>query len=138
MKKLQNVFASNKGAASYVSIIVSMIILMNVLGLVLNTFQIVGVKDEADRIADTLLETATFYGGFGTEFDERVAQLQAEYFDFTVTYDAEWFNEAYKRVQLGDTLSLTITFTVNLTGFGFNVPIELPVTRTGASEKYWK
>lgn len=137
MVKLQKALASQRGEA-YISAIVALIILMSVLGTALNSFQIIGVKDEVDRIADALLETATLYGGFGTEFDARVAQLQAEYFDFTVTYDANWFNETYKRVQLGDTLSVTITFTVNLAGFGFNVPIELSVVRTGASEKYWK
>lgn len=138
MKRIREVLASRKGAANYISAIFALIILMGVLVTALNSFQIVGIKDEADRIADALLETATFYGGFGTEFDERVAQLQAEYFDFTVSYDAIWFNESYKRVQLGDALSIKVTFVVNFKGFGIDVPIEIPVVRTGASEKYWK
>lgn len=137
MNKLQKVLLSQKGEA-YISAIVAMIILMNILGLALNTFQIIGAKDEVDRIADALLETATLYGGFGTEFDTKVAQLQSEFFDFNVTYDANWFNAAYKRVQLGDPLSVTVTFTAHLLIFGVDIPIELPVTRTGASEKYWK
>lgn len=137
MNKLRKALTSKKGEA-YISTTICLLILMSVLSVALSTFQVIGVKDEADRIADALLETATFYGGFGTEFDDRVAQLQAEYFDFTVTYDAEWFNQTYKRVQLGDPLSVTITFTAHLFIFGLDVPIELPVVRTGASEKYWK
>lgn len=137
MNRIRKVLASRKGEA-HISTIIGVVILMTVLSVALSTFQIIGVKDEADRIADALLETATFYGGFGTEFDDRVSQLQAEYFDFTVTYDANWFNQNYKRVQLGDTLSVTITFTAHLFIFGVDVPIELPVVRTGASEKYWK
>lgn len=134
---LKKRFAAQKGEA-YVSILIVMLLMMGILALSLNTFQIIGVKDEADRIADALLETATFYGGFGSEFDARVTQLRAEYFDFTVTYDAQWFNEAYKRVQLGDTLSLTVTFTVSLKGMGIDTRIPITVARTGASEKYWK
>lgn len=137
MNKLRKALTSQKGEA-HISTIFSVIILMSVLSVALSTFQVIGVKDEADRIADALLETATFYGGFGTEFDAKVAQLQDEYFDFTVTYDATWFNQTYKRVQLGDPLSVTITFTAHLFIFGLDVPIELPVVRTGASERYWK
>lgn len=134
---LKKCFASQKGAA-YVSILIVMLLMMGIFGLILNSFQIIGIKDEADRIADALLETATFYGGFGSEFDAQVVQLRAEYFDFTVTYDAQWFNEAYKRVQLGDTLSLTVTFSVSLKGMGIDTSIPITVVRTGASEKYWK
>lgn len=136
-RKIRQIMASRKGHVP-IEAAVAFLVLMGLLATALNSFQVVGRKDEADRIADALLETATYYGGFGSEFDQRVAQLKDEYFDFDVSCDATWFNQTYKRVQLGDPLSITITFTVKLTLFGTSIPITLPVYRTGASEKYWK
>lgn len=134
MKKL---LSSQKGEM-YVSQVISLVVLISFLGMALTVFQVIGMKDEADRIADVLLENATYNGGFGSEFDECVTKLQAAYFPFEVEYEGDWLNTEYKRVQLGDTLSITVTITANLSGFGFNIPIDIPIHRTGASEKYWK
>lgn len=134
MKKM----LSSKKGEMYVSQIVSLLVLISFLVMALTVFQVIGMKDEADRIADALLENATYYGGFGSEFDECVIKLQEEYFPFTVEYEATYFNTQLKRVQLGDPLSITIKFTATVSGFGFKLPIELPVHRTGASEKFWK
>lgn len=137
MKRIRQILTSRKGGIP-IEAAVAVLVLMSLLATALSTFQVVGMKDEADRIADALLETATYYGGFGSEFDQRVAQLQAQYFDFEVSYDATWYNHTYKRVQLGDPLSLTITITATLNGFATSIPIKLPVHRSGASERYWK
>lgn len=137
MKRIRQILTSRKGGIP-IEAAVAVLVLMSLLATALSTFQVVGMKDEADRIADALLETATYYGGFGSEFDQRVAQLQAQYFDFEVSYDATWYNQTYKRVQLGDPLSITITFTATLHGFATSIPIKLPVHRSGASERYWK
>lgn len=95
-------------------------------------------QKQSCRVPRALLETASFYGGFGQQFEDKVAELQEEYFPFEVETEATYFNTTYKRVQLGDPLKITIHFQAKIIGFGITLPVDLKVIRSGASEKYWK
>lgn len=136
---MKKILLSRKGEM-YIDSIITVIIIISLLLFSLSTLRIVSVKNTADSIADQLLETAAFYGCFGTEFDSHVADLQAKYsnLSFTVTYDGDWYNEEYERVQLGDSMSLTLHYEVTLGGFGSFITIPLTSVRSAASENFWK
>lgn len=136
MKKL---ITSRKGEG-YIDIAIGLIALMMVLVVTLNIYYFLTLKQDMDEICGQLIETAAFTGSFGDEFEERCEELKGTFFDFDVTTSAtEYYNETYQRVQLGDTMTLTISVHTYVQGVGaFKIPITVQSTRSGISEKYWK
>lgn len=136
MKKL---FASKKGEA-YIELCLQMLIFVASLVIAINVLSFANLYVEMGRVSDELIQVATYNGGFTDEFWEADTQLKAKYFDYNVTCSAdEYFNEAYKRVQLGDIMTLTLTKQSYLKGVGgFKIPVTVTVSRSGISEKYWK
>ncbi len=135
---MKKIICSKRGEM-YIEVVITLILLTAFLVMSISVFQAISLKNTVDRMADELLETAAYTGGFGEEFDNKVTELQNKHFYFEVSYSAEaWFNQALERVQLGDTLYVSLTFDTNIAGFGSVVPLELTVHRSGASEKYWK
>ncbi len=136
MKKL---ITSRKGEG-YIDVAIGIVALMMVIVVTLNIYSFFTLKQDMDEICGQLIETATFTGSFGDEFDERCEELQNTFFAFDVATSAtEYYNEAYERVQLGDTMTLTISVHTNVQGIGaFKIPITVQSTRSGISEKYWK
>lgn len=136
MKKL---LSSRKGEM-YMEAVITFIVLISFLVFAIGSFRVGVVKSTADSVADQLLETATFYGCFSTEFQDKIDQLHETYpgLSFTVEYDADWYNVTLKRVQLGGTMTVKVNYEVVLKGFGTSIAIPLSTTRTGASENFWK
>lgn len=131
---------SSKRGEMYIEAIVTVIIIMALLLFCLSALQVASKKNQADNIADALLECATYRGCFDAEFYALAEDLQEKYpgLPFTVEVSGDWYNSTYQRVQLGDEMSVTVRFTVTINGFGSFLKITLPATRTGASENYWK
>ena len=98
------------------------------------------LRQDLDTISGFLIETATYEGSFGEEFDERCDELKNSFFDFDVLASAEeYYNSTYERVQLGDKMSVTVSVHTYVRGIGaFRIPITVSTTRSGISEKYWK
>lgn len=136
MKKI----ITSKKAEGYIDVVVGIFAMMMVLVVVLNIFQFLTLKQDLDEISGQLIETATFNGSFGDEFDERVESLQNQFFDFDVDTDAEsYFNATYERVQLGDQMDVYVSVQTYVQGLGmFKIPITVTSHRSGISEKYWK
>ena len=84
--------------------------------------------------------SATYNGCFGDDFYDRVDQLKEQFFDFDVSVSApSWYNASYKRVQLGKTMSVTISVKTKVLGIGVvEIPVTATSTRSGLSEHYWK
>lgn len=131
---------SSKRGEMHIEAVVTIMILVAFMVFAMSVFRVSTVKNRADAIADTLLETATFYGCYGEEFDQKIVDLQNTYpnLEFTVSYDGDWYNSALERVQLGDTMTVTVYYKVTFGGFGSFLTLDLHSTRTGASENYWK
>ena len=136
MKKI----LTSKRGEMYFEAVITMMVIMALMVFVLSAFEVSVVKTTADSIADRLLETATFYGCFGDEFEAEVAMLREKYpnLEFEVGYSGDWYNTELRRVQLGDTMAVQITYEVTFSGFGSLISIPLNTTRYGASENYWK
>lgn len=130
----------DKRGEGYIDICV--MIISFVVGLVvsLNLFAFITLKVEMDTIAEELIESATYEGEFGDEFQNRTETLKNVYYEFNTEYGAdEWFNTTLQRVQLGDEMWVTISKETYVKGLGaFKIPVTVKVTRSGISEKYWK
>lgn len=136
MKKIM----TSKKAEGYIDVVVGIFALMTVLVVTLNIYSFFTLKQDMDEICGQLIETATFNGCFGSEFDERVGSLQARFFDFDVRTDAEeYYNATYERVQLSDRVDVYVSVRTYVQGLGmFRIPVTVTSHRSGISEKYWK
>ena len=133
-------FIKSKKGEGYIDVVIGIFAMMMVLVVVLNIFQFMTLKQDLDEISGQLIETATFNGCFDSEFDERVENLQNQFFEFEVDTDAEsYFNATYERVQLGDQMDVFVSVQTYVQGLGmFRIPVTVPSHRSGISEKYWK
>lgn len=135
MKKILN----QKGEG-YIDICVGIIALLSVLVLTLNVYSFLTLKQDLDEISEQLIETATYNGCFGDEFNERAESLKSQLFDFDVSVSADsYYNVSYKKVQLGNTMKVAVKVQTKLVGIGIvNIPVTCTSTRSGISERYWK
>ena len=136
---MKGLIKSRRGEG-YIDICVGVVVFVMILVIAINIFSFITLRIEMDRIADELLESATFSGCFGTDFFNRDSELVEQYYYYDLDYDAdEYFNSAYSRVQLGHVMRVTVSVSTNIKGLGaFNIPVRLSVTRSGLSQKYWK
>ncbi|MGN0451618.1 MAG: DUF4320 family protein [Acutalibacteraceae bacterium] len=136
---MNKIFNSKKGEA-YIELCVHIIIFVGMLIVAINVLSFANLYVEMGRVADELVQTASFNGGFTDEFWETDEKLKDKYFSYDVSIETErYFNETYKRVQLGDFMSLTVTKQGYLKGIGgFKIPVTVSVSRSCLSEKYWK
>ncbi len=130
----------SKRGEGYIDICVGIVVLLSVLVLTLNLYSFLTLKQDLDEISEQLIKTATSSGCFGDEFNERSEALQSQFFDFDVSVSADsYYNAAYKRVQLGKTMRVTVSVRTKIIGVGVvNIPVTASSTRSGISEKYWK
>lgn len=130
----------NKRGEGYIDICVMIISFISCLVIAINVFSFITLKVEMDTIAEELIESATYEGEFGDEFENRTETMKDVYYEFETEYGAdEWFNTTLERVQLGDEMWVTISKETYVKGLGaFKIPVTVKVTRSGLSEKYWK
>jgi hypothetical protein len=136
MKKLMR----SKRGEGYIDTAISVVVFVMILVVAINIFSFIALKQEMDQIAEELIEAATYAGSFEGDFWSRDSELLDQYYYYGISTSAEkYFNSGYGRVQLGDTMSVSIYVTTHLKGLGiFKIPITVSVTRSGISEKYWK
>lgn len=136
---IKQILTSKRGEM-YMEVIVTFIVILSLLLFCMSALQVASVRNTGDIICNYLLETATFYGEFGSEFNDAVNAMKEQYpgLEFEVAVDGDWFNSTLQRVQLGDAMTVTITYSVTIRGFGAFLSIPLKSVRTGASENYWK
>lgn len=129
-----------KKGEGYIDICVGVIVFVMVLVISINIFSFVTLRIEMDQIAEELIETATYSGCFGSDFSNRNGDMQDEYYHYALNYGADnYFNSAYKRVQLGNKMWVEISVDTYIKGLGaFKIPVTLSVSKSGLSEKYWK
>jgi hypothetical protein len=136
---IKKVLSSRKGEG-YIDMCVGVVVFVMILVIAINIFSFITLKVEMDQIAEDLIESATYSGEFDTDFWNADMYNLDEYYYYDIDYGAdEYFNEAYRRVQLGTRMWVTISKETHVKGLGiFKIPITVSVTRSGLSERYWK
>lgn len=130
----------NKSGESYVEVCITVVVFVSLIVVALNIFNFITLHAEMDRLAEDLVETAAYAGGFTADFQDRVTELKSTYGSFTVSYTAdEYFNSSLGRVQLGTILAVTVSKNTTVQGLGvFSIPVTVSTSRSGLSERYWK
>lgn len=132
----------SKKAEGYIDTVVSTMALMMLLVLALNMFSFLTIKQDMDYFSKEMLTVATQNGKTtGGEIATRCLQLYKElgYYPAYSYEGSDYFINGYSYVQLGDTITITVTNRTSFKGFGiFEIPITLTVTQSGLSQKYWK
>ena len=136
---IKKVLSSRKGEG-YIDMCVGVVVFVMILVIAINIFSFITLKVEMDQIAEDLIESATYSGEFDTDFWNADMYNLDEYYYYDIDYGAdEYFNEAYRRVQLGTRMWVTISKDTYIKGLGiFKIPDTVSVTRSGLSERYWK
>ena len=136
---IKKVLSSRKGEG-YIDMCVGVVVFVMVLVIAINIFSFITLKVEMDQIAEDLIESATYSGEFNDDFWSADNYNHEEYYYYDIDYGAdEYFNEAYRRVQLGTRMWVTISKDTYIKGLGiFKIPVTVSVTRSGLSERYWK
>ena len=131
---------SNKHAEGYIDICVGVVAFAMILVIAINIFAFINIRVELDTIAEELIEAATYSGEFGNTFLDRDYDLNEQYGDYSIDFGAdEYFNYHLEKVQLGKKMWVTVSRDTYIKGLGiFKFPINVSVTRSGLSEKYWK
>lgn len=137
MKKLLR----SKRGEGYIDTVVGVLAAMMVIVLALNVFSFLTVKQDLDYFAKEMIDVSTTYGRTSTEAAERYSELCSAT-GLSPTYSfagTVYFNSQTGKVQLGDTIKVTLTYSTYVHGLGvFQIPITLTATHSGLSQKYWK
>ena len=136
---IKKILSSRKGEG-YIDMCVGVVVFVMILVIAINIFSFITLKVEMDQIAEDLIEAATYSGEFENDFWNADMYNLDEYYYYDIDYGAdEYFNEAYRRVQLGTRMWVTISKDTYIKGLGiFKIPVTVSVTRSGLSERYWK
>ncbi len=136
MKKI----LKSKNGEGYIDLAVAVLVLVFILVVAISLWSAITLKQDMRYMCEELIETATSTGKIGDEVNRRFAELCSETgITPTVSWNATYYNAAKKQVQLGDTITCTISHEITLQGFGeFTLPFTVTVTQSGLSRVYWK
>ena len=130
----------NRKAEGYIDVAIAVLVIVFLLVLALSVFKLVTLKQDMKYMCEELVKTATLNGKVGDEVDVRFGELCAETgLSRKISITATYFNATTKTVQLGDTITVKLTYETSLAGFGdFELPFEVSVSSSGLSRIYWK
>ena len=130
----------NRKAEGYIDVAIAVLVIVFLLVLALSVFKLVTLKQDMKYMCEELVKTATLNGKVGDEVDERFEELCAETgVRPRLTITATYFNATTKTVQLGDTITVKLTYDTSLAGLGdFELPFEVSGSSSGLSRIYWK
>ena len=140
MKRLLKPFKSSH-AEGYIDSVVCVMASMMVIVLALNVFSFLTLKQDLDHFAKELIDTATTYGRTNEQATIRYNELCDELgIAPSVSYiGTTYFNSSTEKVQLGETIHVTLTYQTYIRGLGvFQIPVSLTTKFSGLSQKYWK
>ena len=137
---LKKILKSQSGEG-YIDVVIMVLASMMMLVISINIFSLIADKQKLDYFSKELLSTAATYGRISTEVDSRYNELKSQTgLSPNVTWVAFYIDSTDKKVQLADTINVSLTLTTNFQGTGEFIPISITLTAGGStlSERYWK
>lgn len=131
----------SKRGEMFIDVAILVLCAMMMIVLTLNTFAFFVVKQDLDHYAKEMIRVSAAAGRTtGTEITDRRAELNEETgLAPAVDFEAAYFNNSANTVQLGDTITVTLTHSTEFHGFGmFSIPVTLTAKHSGLSQRYWK
>lgn len=136
LKKLKSTLGEG-----YIEVIVIVLASMMVILLSVGTLSLIVQKVNLDHFAHELVRTAEISGSIGIEVNSRYSELQDETgLSPAVSWQALYFNEANKSIQLKGDIVLYLELQTSFKGLGGFIPMQVTLKSkaTGQSERYWK
>lgn len=131
----------NRKGEGYIDTVIAVLVSMMLIVFALNVFSFFTLKQDLDYFAKEMLYSATTSGRTTNEVSVRYVAL-CEEFGFSPSYSytgTDYYNASTGKVQLGDTVIVTITYNTYVKGLGvFKVPITIKACHSGLSQMYWK
>ena len=129
---------TRKNGEGYVDVAVTILIVSFVLVFAVNMVSLVALNQNVKTAADHIAEYASQQGT--TDIDGYVLELSEKMgINFNCSFDGSEFYDATGKVQLGDKIQCTLTYSVNFLGFGEAIHgINGKASATGISRVYWK
>ena len=130
----------NKKAESYIDIVIMILVFAFILVFTMSAVKMAAVRQDLKYMCGELVECASVNGCVGNEVQKRYEELCEEIgFRPDMSFSAEYFDVSSGKVQLGDTITCTLTYEASLTGFGGELfPLNVTVRVSGLSSIYWK
>lgn len=131
----------NRKGEGYIDTVIAVLVSMMLIVFALNVFSFFTLKQDLDYFAKEMLYSATTSGRTTNEVSVRYVAL-CEELGFSPSYSyagTDYYNASTGKVQLGDTVIVTITYNTYVKGLGvFKVPITIKACHSGLSQMYWK
>jgi len=136
-------FRDRSGEAGYFSAVIGGLMLMLFIGLAVNVFSLLTLRQNLGIICREMITEAAAEGGEPDEAAARVAELaESAGIDpdsVSFSFEGSDFLPGGRHIQLGDVIRLSVTCHTSLSGTGiFEIPLSLTVSDSGISEKWWK
>lgn len=146
-KTIRRILRSERGEATYLSMMVYVLVVVILIALVLNIFSVISAKQQMDHAADQIVKQIQLAGGTNSDTDALFQYIGNEISgvqNLTYTVDAACLSRRpsgmYKAIQIGTPIYITVTGEAELGGF-WNINafhLNVVAKATGVSEKYWK
>jgi hypothetical protein len=129
----------SKKGEGYIDLAVIILSIMMIIALAVNVLPVFITQYRINSYAHELIRTAETSGEVGNDVNMRTQELNSDSkLNPTITWDADYIDDT-SEVQLNDSISLTVSKTVDIGFFTFgSFKIDLSSKVTGRSEVYWK
>ena len=130
----------NKKAEGYIDVTVAVLVIAFALMFIVSIWSMMTLKQDLKYMCGEILEVATGQGKINSAVYDRYEELCASLgIAPQIEFSAEYFDASTGKVQLGDTITVTLTHELTLQGFGsYTFPFEVTVSKSGLSKVYWK
>lgn len=127
----------NKKGETYIDVAITIMIVAFVLVFSVNMVSLVALNQNMKTAADQIADYATLKGT--TDVEDYIDGLRDKTgIDFSCSFSGTDYHSGQK-VQLGDIISVRLTYRVSILGFGKSVfPITVNASASGISKVYWK
>ena len=127
-----------KNGEGYVDVAVTVMIVAFVLLFAVNMVSLVALNQNMKTAADQLVEYASQKGT--TAIDDYADELKEKIgVDFTYSFEESELIDESGKVQLGDKIVCSVSYSISIIGFGEAIhPISVNAASSGISRVYWK
>lgn len=127
-----------KNGEGYIDVAVSIMLIAFSLVFMVNVVSLVALNQNMKTAADQIAEYASYSGT--TDIDDFVEEQRERLgVNFSCSFDGTEIIGGTKKVQLGDKIECTLTYSLNFLGFGEALHLTtITASASGISEVYWK
>ena len=116
----------NKRGEGYIDTVVEVLVSMILIVLALNVFQFLTLKQDLDHFAKEMITAATV-SGLAEEANRYEELAEETGLRPDCSWSADYFDAAKRRVQLGDTITLTLILSILVDTFFSRISLTMPL-----------